>query len=646
MDSIKKNYEMGGTVDLGDVGKALREKIDKSFGVLAKTLNLEQLGPNFMKAVTSGSAAGFATFSKTILTTLDEAAKKGAPAIIAVMGLVKDTIMMGVIRVNQLWQGMWGGVEASMKTLTKFAIEVTVGKKSLVGQAVGGFMDNVISALMFRYEEGLAYRQTRQEMEAQTGAGSTKASAGATETMGLKWALGRDVAKQWGVELAKVGVVAEEGVLKNTVKIGLSMGLSNSETSKLLDTFMGFSSNTKHATEQIETMYRKLQVAGQAANISVKQMGTWISEAAKGARFLNVDVGTLGNTMGFLANKANEFSKFGVSIRDKGGSILKELSGAGGKGITDELHMYFGSNRGKEDIGMKAWVKSAFGEQAAKGLRETGGGGFDIAGSQESILKGGGDMMVNRLKMMKEAMLDASKQGRTADDKMFIQKKMAMDTFGLSDDAARILTVSNKDALEEIAKNPELAKEFKTAEQLLGDLRTMGSKNEAIQRALAGMALDSLSLGLQSNILLDALVLEATGDTGAAKNKLADYTQMAGATGRSIGAQMGIVMNEMKGIMSKSELNTMQGIIDTITGFVGPRKQRDSGGPGVAGESYLIGKKEIFTPNSSGTFTPLDKLGGKGGGTGGGVNMQVSISGQTKEQMLASLQSVIMDNFG
>lgn len=54
---------------------------------------------------------------------------------------------------------------------------------------------------------------------------------------------------------------------------------------------------------------------------------------------------------------------------------------------------------------------------------------------------------------------------------------------------------------------------------------------------------------------------------------------------------------------------------------------RDSGGPGVAGSTYLIGtgaQPELFTPSTNGTFTPN----GGGSESGGGGNLNIYIGGE------------------
>jgi len=81
---------------------------------------------------------------------------------------------------------------------------------------------------------------------------------------------------------------------------------------------------------------------------------------------------------------------------------------------------------GQKDIGMKAWVKSAMGTGVAESLSTTAGGGFNVGASQADVMTGGGDMMTQRLKIMKETMLDATKGAATFYEKLFIQMKTAI----------------------------------------------------------------------------------------------------------------------------------------------------------------------------------------------------------------------------
>ena len=55
---------------------------------------------------------------------------------------------------------------------------------------------------------------------------------------------------------------------------------------------------------------------------------------------------------------------------------------------------------------------------------------------------------------------------------------------------------------------------------------------------------------------------------------------------------------------------TIQNAVNTLTGS--QLHSRDSGGIGIAGQSYAIGtgaQPEIFTPSTNGTFTPANKIG-------------------------------------
>ena len=66
---------------------------------------------------------------------------------------------------------------------------------------------------------------------------------------------------------------------------------------------------------------------------------------------------------------------------------------------------------------------------------------------------------------------------------------------------------------------------------------------------------------------------------------------------------------------------------------------RASGGPVMAGGSYIVGEKgpELFTPNGSGNITP-------NGGFGGGANITVNVNGGDPNQVVAAIQRWVRDN--
>jgi hypothetical protein len=69
-----------------------------------------------------------------------------------------------------------------------------------------------------------------------------------------------------------------------------------------------------------------------------------------------------------------------------------------------------------------------------------------------------------------------------------------------------------------------------------------------------------------------------------------------------------------------SLLDSAGGAISGAAGWVGDQL-RDSGGPGAAGETYLIGRgaqPELFVPRSAGTFYPADSYALAGGSSSGG----------------------------
>ena len=503
----------------------------------------------------SGIGPETAKTLSSLTGTLSAMSKMGGTIAAAALTMAKgvaDLLLNVVNRTNALWKTSMNGVEATLRGMNVVLTEtLTAGLSKTLGPitgpkmagAIGGFLDTVITSMKFRFEEGLKYRQTKQGMEAQMGTGASGSSA--SSAMKYSGALGRDEAAQWGQAVAGVGTGAEDfdKVLNKTLQIGKTMGLNADAAANLQQSYVSFGNSGVQAGNKIEQNLRKIQAAAKDTGLSVSMMSGYITDAATQARKFNVDVGLIGNTMAMLASQSKNLGAFGVDMKIHGGQIMKDFA-TGGSKMDDAMHMYFGSKGGTEDIGLKAWTKSKFGEVNAESLKATSGGGFSMASSDKNM------MMVNKLEMMKDAMIKAAASASNVDEALMIQSKVAKDLFGMSEEAATTLATSSTQGLEELAKDPAMAASFKDTNQLLGELQNLAAKDQQIQRELVKINMKQLAIALEVPDLFQNLGLMFGNDNDRKKGKeglgkVAEFTKSSLMDMFDSGSNLGKIMKSL-----------------------------------------------------------------------------------------------------
>ena len=382
---------------------------------------------------------------------------------------------------NDTWKKAYAGGPAGLLS----GMSQNVVKALPIGDkyksALGGMMDNLIQGLSFIFEQNLVYMKAKYAAGAQLGFGKAGSAediknrqiTGATDKYTAS--LTRTKAMEWQGALVGAGATDQyEKVLSQSLKLGTALGMDAAATAAMTREYMSLGMTGVQAGTTIEESWRKVQFAVQGTGIPVKKLVSDITAGATAARFMNVDVITLTNTMAMFASKQKEAAKFGVDITKEGATISKEIAGLGSK--SEAMQMWYGSNMGKEDIGMKAMTKGQYGTSAAENLKATAGGGFTMAGADTS----NNAMTLNKMKMLKDAMMQAS-AGMDADSALFMQKKVAMELEGVSSSTANLLAMTSK---EDLDKTPELKGAFDTTEKVLQDMRSMDSIKEQLQRDL------------------------------------------------------------------------------------------------------------------------------------------------------------------
>ena len=617
--------------------------------------------------VKSGIGPETGKMINSMTSTLASMSKAGGAMAAAAASMAKgvvDLLLNVVNRTNALWKQSMGGVEATLRGMnTIFTETLNAGLSKALGPvtgpkmagAIGGFLDNVISSMTFRFKEGLAYRQTKQSMEAQMGRG--EGGGAASSAMGKSWALGRDEASQWGKELAGIGTSKEDfdAVLNKSLQIGKTMGMNAGETAKLQQSYVSFGNSGVEAGNKIEQNLRKIQAAAKGTGLSVSMMSGYIVDAATQARKFNVDVGLIGNTMAMLATQSKNLGAFGVDMKIHGGQIMKDFA-TGGSKMNDAMHMFIGSKGGTEDVGLKAITKSKFGEKNAETLAATSGGGFSMASSDKNM------MMVNRLETMKDMMVQASAAASNADEALQIQTMMAKDMFGMSDEAATSLAVLSKQNIgEELKKNPALTASFKDTNTLLENLQTLAAKDEQMQRELVKINMKQLLIAAQTPNLFGALADSLSTD----KNRQKSGATRLSAVGAFSADAFKDIVDSSKGIGKLLQsfdpetfklMGDMMGKIrqQMITADLQAKGKLAEGGrinfADGGRPSYTIGElgQEKFFPDGPGYIqsnSDLRDMEKEKQNNTQGININLYVSGQTKQQMLDSLSQEINKQF-
>lgn len=457
------------------------------------------------KAMASGSKTdllkSFNNFNDTFNKTFNTAASQ-------IIGFVANTagkilqVTAGAHsfinkRITEISGGIAGAYTAMGNTISSSlkAVGSAVGGElgkgiSEMGGMIGQLLSTAGNAYLFMYEDYIAKARTVQLTSAQTGilpGGMRGRETTATEAFKNIGLLGRKGAEEWGSAMVKQGVVFESDMTLRMAKVGKAFGISSGETSELLSQFINITGEAAKAGTALESSFGYAVAAAQGTNIPVLALQKNIAGAASAARFLNVDFKTVAGTMQYLTENQKKFQAAGVSIREDGGKILKELS-AGTNKWTDSLHAFFGTKGGMEGSPIEGLMKSKFGTEFASTLQSTGGGGFTAKGGQE------GTMMLQRLDVMKETMMEASKGASNDQEALYMQMKVATETFGMSEETAKVLAMGQKDDLRKMAENPKMMDQFKSQKDILSELKDTSVHQEAFARTSAYLADEQLKL--------------------------------------------------------------------------------------------------------------------------------------------------------
>jgi len=657
----------------GNLKKEFDDIETDSFGHILDS-NMKRLGVEY------SSKAGSVMKNSAIL--IMDAAKNAATAFAGAM-----------IQFNKLWSEAMAGVEGAMKAVKNAAFKalegVGIGGGPIAG-AISGLLDGFIQGIMFRFEEGLKGRQITREVQIQLGTDSGQVAAFTNTMTGYFGKIGREATLQFGTAFAGIGVV-NKNVIDSTIGLAYNLNMSAGEATKILEKYMISGNTAVQAADKLQANFRKLQAAARESGLPVKTMADYILQASTNARFLNVDIGLVGNMMANLSKKTKDLSNLGVDFRQHGATIMNELA-SGGKSVSDAMHVFYGSKGGMEDVGVgAAWAKSMFGEKTAGSIQKTATGGFTTGGMGLGEASQGNMMMVQKLELMKQTMMDASAGASDDAEALFLQMKAAKDIFGLSDETARTLAAQGQDDVAKLADNPQVAAAMKTTDQILGEMQTVAVKSEQLQRHLVNLNMAIVKILFEIPILIigwfDKSNLFGSGSDTLYKNSLAALSKQGGEF-----KQAAVGAGKVLGSMAANDMNYFGGRIDTAVramkgggggGFsegilkeevesetkrnfnafyltdkakakiaAGEAAKKAEGGPVSAGSLYSVGEGNkpelLMIPGNRGEVLSSDKVdklasaGATGSGSGGGVTINLSVHGVTKDQIINQLTNEIL----
>jgi len=626
LSKIFKDIEITGTRFSTNMKKSL-SIIEEAFGGADKIDVAASKGIAEFKSAMMGLVTGSASFkdvAKSMSSMSDQLSKALLQSTSAVVTLVGDVVGIGadiVTYANTKMSMAWGGAEGAFKAfISTFTdgLKMMGGSMGKIGTMLDSVMGNAVKAFLFRYDDYLAAAETRQRARAQLGEGG-RVEGVAREVPAYYSALGRDKAKEWGMALIDQGVAVEAGMMDRMIRIGKTMGIDASGMASVLNETLAVTSNAYEASDVMEKTFMAMQKAAEGTNLPVKLLAQQVREATVNARFMNVDMKTVSATMQMMTKDADKLKAMGIDLRKDGGKILSDMTNATNK-ATDAMHVFFGTKGGTAGItAMEGWAESKFGKGFVESLKATAGGGFEME-------KGaGGEMMAQRLEVMKKTMIDASKHTDDASEKLFIQMKVATDTFGMSEETARMLAGKDLDQMKKIAENPALANEFKSSKQLLGELKSKAAINEGIQRMMASLSIQQLSTMLQSMTYLQYIALAELagleGELGATARELltkvspeaVQASMLAGFKG--MGTTLGVLTNQLKFLIPPSlrkdfldMLDSVKSITTAFGGFGVKRSATELMG-GLfkqTGASQIVGAQKGVTVATKGMYEVVE----------------------------------------
>ena len=515
-------------------------------------------------------------------------------------GIAFDTINYMNQKVKQARTQQLTGVLNAMTQEPIALMKDVGGPIGKLGGAIGSIVDNAIGSLNFLYEDYMAKQLARQRGEAQLGTGRVGAIAG--EMSRLMDAMGKGKAAEWTGGMAKIGVTDDANALYKSIQTGLTLQMDASEVTGALQQVMASTTNATDAANTLQESFRAMQKAAAGTGASVGELAKYTRDALANARFMNIDMKSLDSTMQFIAKSSEKMKAFGMSMKADSGNILKSFTDT--SKISDAMFAYFGTKGGTEGSPIEGIIKAQFGESFQKTLRVEAGGGFTADKGKD----GGNSMLVQRMEMMKNAMMEAGKSGATASDKLYLQMKTATEVFKLTPDAAKQLASSNMADIKDIAKDPALADEFKSTNKLLSEQKSFAAVNETIQRAMSQLSVQQVGLALTSVKYLDVLAMKAGGmDQTAITARFNEANEAMTGHLASMGKNLSTTFNSIMPALNKVGLGApIKELITDLKKLTGT-EENPSGG------DFIFGKKP------KGTFDLPTKIDTPATTTKGGV---------------------------
>ena len=512
----KSSKELGeGTSNtMGKVRKALEDGFKNSIGV-GKAGGGGLLGSLVSALPPQAQIAVMVIMVvKKFIDFLDEAL---AAAINVQTNVLKRTTeaMGGVTAAMGAFGGMAKDITSVMAKHTWFGGETIKAAGDAIAQAAA-----TASALyMFDFERNLTEVQLNARSAAQLKPGATPAGSEAIK-MAATGLYSLNEAAEWSNTIISQGADFTVSLGENLDAMGKTLGLSASEMGDKLDKYMSFASTGEEAASLMKKTFEQAHVAADQLGITTTRVEKAIMGAAVQARFLNVDMKTVSKTMQLIGENKARLEAAGLTLR--GEELGKMLTGLTGKKFSDSLHAYFGTKGGTEGDPISGLIKSKFGTTFESTLKSTAGGGFTATGGT------GGDMVAQKLDVMKSAMMETAKDATSVAEKFQTQMMVAQQTFGMSEDEAKLLAVTDQEEFKKLASDPKWADTFKSAEQITREMKSIDAANYTVQQEMAGLA--RRQLATQIDIALSAAATAAKA-MGVSDEKLASM----GITEKSMG---------------------------------------------------------------------------------------------------------------
>ena len=656
-----------------DIGKAFKDIDAKNAGNTLMGGNKAKFEKSMLAvgilagAIGSGAKLAAAGFSKGLGGAMDQANK-----------IMSSTSVEGAMK---------GVKDASFKAME--TIGVGGGP---IASALSVILDTFIQGIMFRFEDDLKGRERTRAITMQLGADPQQTEEFATEMNNLVGKVGRAAATEWTEGFAGIGVI-EADVANKMIGLAYNMKMGSGEATKLLEKYKTFGNDSSQAVKKLDENFRKLQAAARESGLPVKMMADYIAQASTNARFLNVDVAMVGNTMANLQKSTKDLSNLGVDFRQHGATIMSELA-SGGKSISDSMHVFYGSKGGMQNMSVgAAWAKSMFGDKTG-GITKTATGGFTTGSGEFGGASQGNTMMIQRLTVLKDLMQNAAATAEDSETALMLQMKVAKEIGGMSDATAITLAKQGADDIAKLADDPEMATAMDDTNTILGKMQSSAVKSENLQRHLVNLNMAIVKILFEIPILIigwfDKSNLFGSGSDTLYKNSLAalskqggEFKQAAVGAGKVLGSMAANDMNyfggridtavrAMKGgggggfsegiLKEEVEADTKRNFMFYLTDEARARiaageaakkaAKKAEGGPVSAGSLYSVGEGNkpelLMIPGNRGEVLSSDKVdklasaGATGSGSGGGVTINLSVHGVTKDQIINQLTNEIL----